>query len=110
MNEYIAYCGLNCENCEARIATATDDDILREKVAEEWSKLNDAEITPDMINCTGCRLDGAKTPYCESICPIRQCAIQKGVETCGDCNKMAKCEKLAEITKNNKEALANLNK
>ncbi len=110
MNEYIAYCGLNCENCEARIATATDDDILREKVAEEWSKLNDAEITPDMINCTGCRLDGAKTPYCESICPIRQCAIQKRVETCGDCDQMATCEKLAEITKNNKEALANLNK
>ncbi len=110
MNEYIAYCGLNCENCEARIATATDDDILREKVAEEWSKLNDAEITPDMINCTGCRLDGAKTPYCETICPIRQCAIQKGVETCGDCKKMATCEKLAEITKNNKEAFANLNK
>ena len=29
MNEYIAYCGLNCETCEARIATVNHDDALR---------------------------------------------------------------------------------
>ena len=63
MNQYIGYCGLNCENCEARIATATDDNLLREKVAKEWSELNSSEITPDMINCVGCRIDGVKTPY-----------------------------------------------
>ena len=33
MNEFIAYCGLDCETCEARIATVTNDDLLREKVA-----------------------------------------------------------------------------
>lgn len=110
MNQYIAYCGLNCENCEARIATATDDNLMREKVAEEWSQLNSTTITPDMINCVGCRLDGVKTPYCETICPIRKCAIEKKVETCGDCKEMKKCDKLAAITKNNKNALKNLKK
>jgi hypothetical protein len=110
MNQYIAYCGLNCENCEARIATATDDNVMREKVAKEWSELNSTEITPDMINCVGCRLDGVKTPYCDSICPIRQCAMKKGVETCGSCKEMKTCDKLAAITSNNKEALANLTK
>ena len=99
MNQYIGYCGLNCENCEARIATATDDNLLREKVAKEWSELNSSEITPDMINCVGCRIDGVKTPYCESICPIRQCAMGKGVETCGSCQKKKTCKKLAAITK-----------
>ena len=108
MNQYIGYCGLNCENCEARIATATDDNLLREKVAKEWSELNSSEITPDMINCVGCRIEGVKTPYCESICPIRQCAMGKGVETCGSCQKMKTCKKLTAITKNNKEALDNL--
>ena len=29
MNEYIAYCGLNCEACEARLATVNNDDALR---------------------------------------------------------------------------------
>jgi len=33
MNEFIAYCGLDCEKCEARIATMNNDDALRQKVA-----------------------------------------------------------------------------
>lgn len=110
MNKYIAYCGLNCENCEARLATINDDNKLREKVAKEWSELNNANITPEMINCTGCRLKGVKTPFCDSICPIRQCAMQKDIETCGSCENMSTCEKLRMITGNNKEALNNLKK
>ena len=70
MNKYIAYCGLDCETCEARIATVNDDNELREEVAKLWSKLNGVEISPEMINCVGCRIDGVKTPFCDSICPI----------------------------------------
>ena len=44
MNDYIAYCGLDCEICEARLATVKDDDVLRGKVAKLWSKLNNAEM------------------------------------------------------------------
>ena len=50
MNEYIAYCGLNCEACEARLATVNNDDALRQRVAREWSELNGVEITAEMIN------------------------------------------------------------
>lgn len=35
MNNYIACCGLNCETCDARIATINDDNELRNKVAKE---------------------------------------------------------------------------
>ena len=83
MKEYIAYCGLDCESCEARLATVNNDAALRQKVAKEWSDLNGVAITPEMINCVGCRIDGVKTPYCESLCPIRQCALSRGLETCG---------------------------
>ena len=68
----IAYCGLDCSLCEARKATINNDDILRTKVAEDWSILNGVVITKDMINCMGCRLDGIKTPFCESLCPRRE--------------------------------------
>ncbi len=108
MNKSIAYCGLDCENCEARLATVNDDDSLRQKVAKVWSDLNGVEITPEMIHCVGCRIPGVKTPYCESLCPIRQCAMNRGVETCGSCSEMDGCEKLGMIVKNNKEALRNL--
>ena len=109
MTEFIAYCGLNCATCEARMATINNDDTLREKVAKLWSELNSAEITPEMINCVGCRIDGVKTPYCKSLCPIRQCAISKGVETCGSCAEVRNCEKAGMILKNNEETRQNLN-
>ena len=108
MNRFIAYCGLDCESCEARLATVNNDAALRQKVAKEWSDLNGVEITPEMINCVGCRIDGVKTPYCESLCPIRQCAMGKGLETCGGCGEMERCEKLGAITEHNAEALKRL--
>ena len=59
MKQLIACCGLDCESCDARIATVRDDNELREKTAQLWSKLNNIpEITTDTINCMGCRVDG----------------------------------------------------
>ena len=108
MNKLIAYCGLDCEKCEARIATVNKDEALREKVAREWSELNGVEITPAMINCVGCRVDGVKTPYCETMCPIRQCVQSRQVETCADCAEKESCPKLAQITAHSDEARRNL--
>ena len=109
MNKYIAYCGLNCEACEARIATVNNDDKLRAKVAKEWSEMNNANITPEMINCEGCRIDGVKFPYCDSMCEIRKCAMKNNYETCGDCQDVKICDKVSMITGNNEEACRNLN-
>ncbi len=106
--DYVAYCGLDCEACEARLATIHNDEALRVKVAKEWSEMNGIEITPEMIRCEGCRIDGVKTPFCDSLCPIRRCALTKGVETCGGCPKMRACEKLSMITGNNQDALRRL--
>ena len=108
MNAFAAYCGLDCEACEARLATVRNDEALRQKVAREWSALNGVEITPEMIHCTGCRLPGAKTPFCESLCPIRQCAMGRQVETCGGCPEWRACEKLRMITANNPDAIRRL--
>lgn len=108
MNELMAYCGLDCEECDARIATLNNDDELRTKTAKLWSELNRAEITAEMINCVGCRVDGVKTPFCNAVCSIRQCAASKKVGTCGDCDKMEQCETLGMVTSNNEQALENL--
>ena len=108
MKNKIAYCGLDCEKCDAYIATVNNDQALREKTAELWSKLNNITILPEQINCHGCRADGVKTVYCESLCAIRQCALKKGVETCGNCPAMEKCQTVGAIISNNPEALNNL--
>ena len=39
-NPFIACCGLDCEACEARLATISNDNALRAKVAKEWSRIN----------------------------------------------------------------------
>ena len=110
MNKMIAYCGLDCEKCEAYLATINNDQALREKTAELWSKWNNTTILPEQINCQGCRTNGIRSAYCESLCDIRPCAEKKGVETCGDCPLMEMCEKLKGITSNSPEALENLKK
>jgi len=108
MNKYIAVCGLDCQKCEARLATINNDNNLRKNVAEKWSKLNNITITSEMINCEGCRIDGIKTTYCDKLCEIRICAIENKFETCGDCDKVNSCDKVKMIIGNNKEALKNL--
>ena len=108
MKEYIAYCGLDCEKCEARLATVNNDDVKRAQVARLWSELNNADITPDMINCEGCRVDGVKTPFCAIMCEIRQCALGRGVETCGDCAELTACAKVSAIIADNADARRNL--
>ena len=59
MKQLIACCGLDCESCDARIATVENDNELKEKTARKWSVMNNApEITAATINCMGCRADG----------------------------------------------------
>lgn len=106
--EMIAYCGLDCEKCDAYLATINDDQALREKTAKLWSELNQISILPEHINCQGCRADGVKTVFCESLCEIRQCGLKKGVETCGDCTEMEACQIIKAIVDHNSEALKNL--
>lgn len=80
MKNLVACCGLDCETCDARVATLNNDNALREKTAKLWSQLNEVPITPDMINCLGCRTEGVKTPFCDKLCPIRQCVLKRALQ------------------------------
>ena len=108
MKKMIAYCGLDCEKCDAYLATVNDDQALREKTAKLWAELNNAPILPAHINCQGCRAEGVKTVFCDSMCGIRQCALKKGVTTCGDCPDLEKCPIVGAVLEHNPEALENL--
>ena len=107
MEKFIACCGLDCATCDARIATLANDDELRAQTAEKWKVQFGADITPEMINCTGCREAGVKFAHC-SECEIRNCVKSKGFETCADCDKMENCVLLKNIHQYVPEAFANL--
>ncbi len=108
MKDMIAYCGLDCEKCDAYLATIHDDEALREKTAKLWAALNHAPILPEHINCQGCRVNGVKTVFCETLCGIRQCALKKGMVTCGDCPDLDTCQTVGAILSNNPTARENL--
>ncbi len=108
MNQLIGCCGLDCETCDARIATITNDYALREKTAALWTKINGVEITPEMINCTGCRIAGAKTPFCDLLCPVHNCVREKKLDTCADCAQMDGCAILGRIAASSPFVLENL--
>ena len=107
-NQLIGCCGLDCEKCDARIATLTNDNALREKTAELWTKLNGVTITPEMINCTGCRMEGSKTPFCDKLCAVRNCVRKKEFDACADCPQMDECPTLLQIAVNSPCVMDNL--
>ena len=84
MDEIIAYCGLNCGECPAYIATKKDSYDELEKVAKKWSS-ESRSFKPEEIYCDGCNLDKRIFSWC-SECPTRSCCREKGFENCAYCN------------------------
>jgi hypothetical protein len=108
MNKLIACCGLNCELCDAYIATIKNSDELRKATAEKWQKMfNVPSIPYSSINCTGCRAEGVKFSHCNE-CEIRMCVNRKGYATCGDCADMETCSIVAMVHKHMPDAIENL--
>jgi len=108
MKQLIACCGIDCENCDARIATVNNDNELREATAEKWRVMYNApDITADSLNCTGCRIDGVKVAHCAD-CEIRNCVSTKGFNTCGDCNELETCQLVGQVLQHVPGAKENL--
>ena len=102
MKQLTACCGLDCESCDARIATVKND-------AQKWSAMNKApEITAATINCMGCRADGVKFAYCSDYCEIRKCVSGKGFNTCGDCDELDSCQIVGAVLQHAPGARENL--
>ena len=108
MKELIACCGIDCEYCDARIATVNNDNELREKTAQAWSAMYNAPtITAESINCMGCRTDGVKIGHCND-CEILKCVSAKGFNTCGDCNEIETCPTVSPVLQHVPGAKENL--
>ena len=97
MNENIAYCGLNCEECPANIARQTNDQELREKTAKAWSAPG-FTVKAEQVNCEGCHSTGEQFFHCNQ-CGVRNCATEKGVNTCADCGDYPCDDKLQALWK-----------
>ena len=90
----IAFCGLNCAKCPAFKATQADDDEARARTAAFYAKKYGFTLTPDQINCDGCKAAGGRRlAYCRT-CDVRKCGMEKGLENCVSCPSQP-CDKLS---------------
>ena len=105
----IGFCGIDCGQCKAFIATRNDDAELRRAAAAEWSKFYGHELKPEDINCVGCTApNGSHIGYC-AVCEIRTCGTNKKVQNCGYCVEYG-CSKLKKVHDRSAEAKGNLDK
>jgi len=103
MENITAFCGIECTKCPAFIAKKENNDELRKKTADEWSKQFNVTIQPESVNCDGCvSLKGVHIDYC-AMCEIRKCGLEKEVENCAHCGDYI-CEKLDKWFKNAPDA------
>jgi len=91
MENNIAFCGINCSECPAYIATQKKDSKEIEKIAKIWS--NDSlSFNPDEIYCDGCISKGKHFSWCKN-CDIKNCCEENGLQNCAYCDDYA-CEML----------------
>ena len=81
-----AYCGLDCGDCEAYIATQKNDRDGLEAAAKKWSvQFGAKNISADMCICDGCSTGKRTSTAHAASCAIRVCASARGVTTCAHC-------------------------
>ncbi len=98
MSVKIAFCGLDCPNCDAYLATQANDEAAKERVAAKWQRdFNNPGITAAYVTCDGCtNLQGRPGGHCLE-CDIRACGIEHKVANCAHCGEYDGCEKLVRF-------------
>ena len=96
MQRIVAPCGLICSECEAYRATQANDADAIAAVAVEWSQRYGTAFSPDDIWCDACTSASERTARHTRECPVRPCALRRGVATCAECSDY-RCEQLTRV-------------
>jgi hypothetical protein len=96
--EELGYCGADCSACHiyrsvhfGEALPAETMDRWREDAKKFWGMDN---LEAKQLNCRGCRHDHKGVFFAFTLCPIRACAQERGVISCGYCPEMKTCERL----------------
>ena len=108
MAPMIAYCGLDCSACTAYIATQAGDLDAQERLLAQWRvQFHEPDMPLAAVVCDGCSPAAARQGgYCFA-CPVRACALGRGLETCGHCPDYG-CETMEELIAGSTEMRSNL--
>lgn len=108
MGKLLGFCGLDCAECEAYQATQANDEAAKLALLTKWRvEYNAPDMTLESITCEGCTSSGILGGYCQA-CPVRACAVTRGVTNCGYCDDYETCETLQDFLANVAIARENL--
>ena len=102
---YDSYCGIYCGACDIMMSCKTGN---KYKLASFWNEatvkslhkglgLKYDDNQPFKTECRGCKSD-MQFINCR-VCKIRECAINRGIEHCIDCDKYP-CDQISGMKKN----------
>ncbi|MFI4912850.1 MAG: DUF3795 domain-containing protein [Sedimentisphaeraceae bacterium JB056] len=103
----IAYCGLDCSECEAYQATKKEDIEKLKAVAEKWSAQFRESIDPEQVLCDGCKGGGRRSVHCKNDCKVRYCCLKKAIDSCIECEEYP-CSEEKSMLETAPEAKSNL--
>ena len=94
----LAYCGLRCDTCPIHLATIEKDEErkfeMRVSIVEQINRQYNKDLMPeDISDCDGCKAKGGRLFTGCLGCEIRNCALQRNIESCAYCDEFG-CEKL----------------
>ena len=110
--EDLSYCGIDCSACDVFKATVEGDQEARMRAVELWTPTarkhwGMEKLDPNILDCAGCRTtDVQHKGY--GRCPIRPCARQRNLSSCGLCREWRTCERLSGVLADSPEARTNL--
>ena len=92
MEPIIAKCGYRCDLCPV-YKTNLKSDADKQQMCDAWAKYLGSKAQPEEITgCKGCQAEGNQG---DENCPVRPCAVAKGLANCAYCGDFA-CDKLKE--------------
>ncbi|HVN57573.1 MAG TPA: DUF3795 domain-containing protein [Bacteroidales bacterium] len=92
----LEYCGYKCpDDCPLKKGTLENNTELKKKAYTEFriKEKHNIDFDADRIFCYGCKAGNHPLGPVVKDCPVRQCAISKGFDSCIQCDGLSKCDK-----------------
>ncbi len=89
----LSRCGYRCDLCLAYRENVEADRAVQQILSDGWHTYFGFRIPADQVICDGCR--ATSTRLIDTSCPVRPCAIERGLDTCAACPDYV-CARLAE--------------
>jgi hypothetical protein len=91
MEEILTLCGYRCDLCQFYNENVISEED-KERVSKDFKRIYGYDIKPEDVECVGCKNEGK---HADTGCPVRPCALEKGVENCAHCGEFI-CDRLKE--------------